>query len=45
MDQEQFDQLYVYLLKRSKVFQNMGMDQQGQFMIKLKKILDKFNIK
>lgn len=41
----QLDQLYNYLMKNSKVFQNMGMDQQGELMIKLKKILDKYDIK
>ena len=40
----ELDRLYYYMINHSKVFQNMGMDQQGELMNELKKVLDKYNI-
>jgi len=40
----EIDRLYKYMMKHSKVFQSLGMDQQGEFMVELKKVLDKWNM-
>lgn len=38
------DKLYYYLINHSDVFKGMGMDQQGELMNELKKVLDKYNV-
>jgi hypothetical protein len=40
----ELDRLYYYMTNHSKVFQNMGMDQKGELMDELKKVLDKYDI-
>lgn len=35
------DEMYEYLMKHSVVFQKLGMDQQGELIIQIKKALDK----
>ena len=40
----ELDRLYYYMINHSKVFQNLGMDQQGELMNELKNVLDKHGI-
>jgi hypothetical protein len=39
--EQEMNDLYKFMLENSKVFQNMGMDQRGELMETIKKVLDK----